>query len=275
MSVNKKMNKKCVGAATAAVKIQRVTFGAEGISVNVVSDNVITEQAFILRVNNNVLEYSLLCTPCAIDDLVYGFLFSENIVGCAEDIDIISRVPQENFINVFVKERVVQKNIRNQEGENAAAYWQKLYTQMVASENDLSVQGSLDKFYVKKIFNIINRLREKQTVFNQTGASHAALLFNRDGEELYFAEDVSRHNALDRVIGQCLRQRNIMLSDCALALSSRVNVELIAKAARAGIKLVAAISAPTSLAIAAANYWQITLCGFVRNDRMNIYTCYT
>lgn len=114
-------------------------------------------------------------------------------------------------------------------------------------------------------------LQSRQAVFNCTGGTHAAALFSADGALLASAEDLGRHNAMDKVIGQRLL-RGLPTAGCGALLSGRVSLELIIKAARAGIELVVAVSAPSSLAIDAANQLGITLCGFVRQGRMTAFT---
>ena len=114
-------------------------------------------------------------------------------------------------------------------------------------------------------------MQERQAVFNTTGGTHAAALFSREAALLASAEDLGRHNALDKVIGQCLLREQAM-TGCGVLLSGRVSLEMIVKAARAGIELVAAVSAPSSLAIEAADRLGITLCGFVRQGRLTAFT---
>ena len=115
------------------------------------------------------------------------------------------------------------------------------------------------------------RLRETQTVFEATGGVHAAGVFDAAGAMLATAEDIGRHNALDKAIGECLLAGRAT-GGCGVVLSGRVSFELVAKAARAGVEVILAVSGPTSLAVEAADRWNITLCGFVRGDRMNVYT---
>jgi len=114
-------------------------------------------------------------------------------------------------------------------------------------------------------------MRERQTIFGRTGGTHAAALFAADGRLLALAEDLGRHNALDKVIGHCLLQALPTRGGC-VTLSGRVSLEMITKAARAGIELVAAVSAPSSMAIDAAQQVGLTLCGFVRGDRLTAFT---
>ncbi|MFP3903915.1 MAG: formate dehydrogenase accessory sulfurtransferase FdhD [Armatimonadota bacterium] len=115
------------------------------------------------------------------------------------------------------------------------------------------------------------RLTAVQSIFPQTGGTHAAGLFGADGELAVFAEDVSRSNALDRVIGMAL-QEGLSLPRHGVALSGRVSSELVGKCARVGIGIIAAVSAPTSLAVTSAKEAGITLCGFVREGRATVFS---
>ena len=114
-------------------------------------------------------------------------------------------------------------------------------------------------------------MRTRQTIFGRTGGTHAAALFAPDGTLLALAEDLGRHNALDKVIGHCLLHAQ-STAGCCVALSGRVSLEMITKAARAGLELVSAVSAPSSMAIDAAQQVGITLCGFVRGDRLTAFS---
>jgi FdhD protein len=132
--------------------------------------------------------------------------------------------------------------------------------------------GKSKKLKREIIFNLVNQAKELQPLFNKTGGSHAVCWFNNAGELMQVAEDIGRHNALDKVLGNALLQDDNIHMDGFLFFSGRAGFEMLQKSARAGINLVVAIGAPSSLAIEMAEENDITLVGFTNHRSFNVYT---
>ena len=131
--------------------------------------------------------------------------------------------------------------------------------------------GSSLRLEGQELIELGARLRQAQPLFRKTGATHAAAVFDAAGEILTLAEDSGRHNALDKALGQRLLAGR-PTNGHGVIISGRISYELVLKSARAGLELVAGVSAPTALAVEAAALRNITLCGFVREDRATVYT---
>jgi formate dehydrogenase assembly factor FdhD len=208
-----------------------------------VTDQVAIEKDITLVVDG-IEKYTLLCTPQKIKQLAIGFLYSKGI------INDVSRIRNFLFKKDIIK---VTLNKKSSLAKNIKLCRKTLQI----TTNDL--------------FDIVHQLQTQQQIFAATGGVHAAGIFDINKKIIASAEDVARHNALDKVIGECLLNgRNI--KSCGAVLSSRITFEMVNKAARAGLEIIIAVSAPSSLAIKTAKKYNITLCGFVRNGTANIYT---
>lgn len=244
-------------------------------------DNVILEQLFIVQIEDGP-ELKFLCTPDDFEALIVGALFAEKLISKANEILELKIEDQEDVLArkcTYARVRVAQPPVGTQshkhtnENECASAqHAQQIHDDIaLVCGNVPPCAQKITQISPEKITEMVGRLHEMQQIFPLTGAAHGALLFDTNGETIAFAEDVGRHNAFDKVIGKCLLQSKNP-SDYCVALSSRVSFEMLSKAARAGIELIAAVSAPSSLAIQAADYWNITLCCFVRGTKFNVYT---
>lgn len=238
-----------------------------------VQDQVVIERVITIQVDGQVDRignYAVLCTPSDIKALVVGFLFAEGIIEDFADIIAISDYHSDSkviAVKVEAPAQIASKRnllVTSSCGLCGARNIENLLSAIPASDTTLS-------FAIAKLNSLVKKLHAKQIIFQQTGGTHAAGIFNSAGEIITFSEDIGRHNALDKAIGSCLLQ-NFDMHGCGVVLSSRVSFEMVAKAARAGIEMIVAVSAPSSLAIEAAKKWNITLCGFARGENANIYT---
>jgi len=220
-------------------------------------------------------------TPGNDAELATGFLFTEGIIKRLEDIIEINRgnafINPENNIVVNLGEQVqtdLLKLERNFYTTSSCGVCGKASIDAVRTTSEDHKQELGDHLRIEKeiLFGLPNSLREKQAVFQSTGGLHASALFDLDGNLVQAMEDVGRHNALDKLIGLCLAKGLLPLNKYILLLSGRASFELIQKAAMAHIKMVAAIGAPSSLAVQMAKEFDITLVGFLRNNTFNIYS---
>jgi FdhD protein len=234
-----------------------------------IKDNVIVEQPVTIMIDK-VGSFTVMCTPSDIEALAVGFTFSEGMINSIEEVVATYTKPElPNVIGVEIQDPTkvgVGRNliIASSCGMCGVRNIEKMFQNIPACESTLKVTNHL-------LIEIMQKLRKLQPVFDLTGGSHGAAIFNSSGEIIAFAEDIGRHNATDKAIGKCLLA-GLERRSCGLALSGRVSLEIVTKAARAGIELIAAVSAVSSYAVSAAEKWNITLCGFVRPDKMNVYT---
>ena len=190
-------------------------------------------------------------------------------------LEVKHAVNNENIVSVSLKDTVLpetSKMDRNFYTTSSCGVCGKASIEAVRVACD--IPDSYDKLRVPValVYQLPSLLRGQQEVFEHTGGLHACALFNLDGTLLLMREDVGRHNALDKLTGAALRQGLLPLDEHILLLSGRASFELVQKAAMAGIPVIAAVGAPSSLAVSLAEEFGITLIGFLRNNRFNIYS---
>lgn len=209
-----------------------------------------------------------------------GFLFSEGIITRATDITALGRpsdVDDSERGNVIAVElAALRKNAARKAGSDRSFYSSSSCgvcgKKTIAS---LAVHGPVCKSRLRVSRRVLadlpERLRAAQPTFALTGGVHASGLFTLDGALAVVREDVGRHNALDKVIGWALAAAKLPLSDHLLLVSGRVSYEIVQKAVVAELPLIAAVGAPSSLAVELAERFGITLVGFLRSSAMNVY----
>ncbi|MEO7158196.1 MAG: formate dehydrogenase accessory sulfurtransferase FdhD [Vicinamibacterales bacterium] len=255
-------------------------------------DTVAVEEPMEVRVNGSSFAV-IMRTPGADRDLAAGFLLAEDVIRGADEIGTIeycmssepSRLVgaedvadegRNNTINVTVTGDAVERlatrlGDRRQVMMTASCGLCGRRTIESLQARVASVRGAWT-VSADVIASLPDRLRSSQSVFDATGGLHAAGLFDRSGNLQLSAEDVGRHNAVDKIAGRTLLAGWHPLDSAILLVSGRTSFELVQKALLAGVPLIAAVSAPSSLAIDLAEQAGITLCGFLRGERFNIYT---
>ena len=213
-------------------------------------------------------------TPGDDEDLALGFLFTEGILASLDDIAIVKPCSGDNTIRVELEAGVAVDLDRLQ---------RHFYT---SSSCGVCGKTSLDALRVQGLTRLVENdglfsraqiiafpdlLRASQATFDETGGLHAAAAFDSQGELIVLREDVGRHNAVDKVIGVLLSEGRLPASDLGLMVSGRASFELLQKTLVAGMPLLAAVSAPSSLAVELAREFNVTLIGFLRGDNFNIY----
>lgn len=221
-------------------------------------------------------------TPGHDEDLVRGFLFNEQIIQGLNDIETIEsfgeKVGQYNIQNKILV------TLNNSKNVNISKIKRDFLTNSscgVCGKSSLDALEILKKEKTSKsnpklskevLINSPSMLRENQSEFAKTGGIHASGLFSSNGNLISLREDVGRHNALDKLIGNSLISKNLQPNDQFITCSGRLNFELVQKVLMTNIGLMIGVGAPTSLAIDLANKFDMTLVGFVKEDSFNVYT---
>ncbi|GAB2861269.1 formate dehydrogenase accessory sulfurtransferase FdhD [Lentzea nigeriaca] len=244
-------------------------------------DALAAEEPLELRVNGKSLAVTMR-TPGQDVELAHGFLLSEGVVGSAEDVSVArfcegtgpDGLNTYNVLDVALADGVPPPDTgveRNFYTTSSCGVCGKAALDAVKLKTRHSPALDPVRVTAEALTGFPDALRERQKVFESTGGLHAAGLFV-NGELLVVREDVGRHNAVDKVLGWAVLQNLVPLTGAVLMVSGRASFELVQKAAMAGIPVLAAVSAPSSLAVELAEEQGMTLIGFLRGDSMNVYT---
>jgi FdhD protein len=245
-------------------KVEVTRIKSDG-SAETLEDSVASDVAVCIFVDGEFYR-TLVASPGMLEELVAGHLYTEGVVASPADIAELSVRPDR--VDVSLRRPVDISEVtmgKNRLITTACAASQKIGLGSIKSVRRVE---DLDADMIHGAVAELNRL---STVFKETGGTHSALIFHGGDGVLAFAEDVGRHNALDKVIGRCLLD-GVDLSRCVLASSGRLAGEMVLKAAAAGIPVVCSVSAPLVSGIRVAEAAGIRLVGFVRGRRMNVYS---
>ena len=221
-------------------------------------------------------------TPGADFELAAGFLYGEGIVGSSEEILKISYCVDPE-VDAEQQYNIVNVELRGNKEYDLRSLERHFYTTSAcgvcgkASLEQLEIRGCPviprgPVVSAETITSLPDKLRETQNLFDSTGGLHAAALFDAEGNLVALREDVGRHNATDKLVGWALLEGKLPVSDHIVMVSGRSSFEILQKSLTAGAPIVCAISAPSSLAVDVAREFGMTLVGFLRGERFNVYT---
>jgi FdhD protein len=262
-----------MGARTARRRVFRVTVnGTEEQR----ADLLAAEEPLEIRVDGEPLTVTMR-TPGDDIDLAAGFLYTEGLLASLADVHEI-RMCDENVAAVSTRPGAGSGTAgigtagRKFVTTSACGVCGKDSIEAIRVRSRFDVSADQARVSPATLAELPGRLRDAQRVFASTGGLHAAGLFTADGELLVLREDVGRHNAVDKVAGWALRSGRLPLAGCVLVVSGRASFELAQKAVMIGAPVLAAVSAPSSLAASLAEETGLTLVGFLRGSTMNVYS---
>ncbi len=234
------------------------------------TEDIITKELPLTIILNNKELVTLLCSPVNLKYLAIGFLFSEGLLKSKDEIKKIIVDDRTGVVRVetaddkgFINELVSKRLITSGCGRGASFY------RMADVQGQAKIQSQL-RISAHEVFDLVNKFQHRSQVYRATGGVHSAALCNTKGI-LTFNEDIGRHNAIDKVFGECILT-DIPTDDCMIITSGRITSEILLKVAKRKIPIIISISAPTNLGVRSADDLGITLIGFVRGKRMNVYT---
>ncbi|MEE3083791.1 MAG: formate dehydrogenase accessory sulfurtransferase FdhD [Candidatus Thermoplasmatota archaeon] len=253
---------------TAELAAQRFT-SSRRIAI---SDAVAIEEPLQILING--VQFAItMRTPGDDEALVYGLLLSEGIIRNRDDISSLNQ--EENEISVTLEEEVSwsqEEHARSFSRTSSCGVCGRASLESMMETDPPETHHSIPMLTVLQIDGLGDALNQAQIDFEATGGMHAVARFDENANFIDAAEDVGRHNALDKVIGRAVLRKENPLSKQILMLSGRVSFEMVQKAVMAGIPIISAIGAPTTLAVDLARQHGLTLIGFARENRFNVYS---
>ncbi|MFT4262900.1 MAG: formate dehydrogenase accessory sulfurtransferase FdhD [Nocardioides sp.] len=266
-------------------RVTRITLGEAGAggAARVREDHLAAEEPLEIRVGGRPLAVTMR-TPGHDIELAAGFLVSEGVVHRRDEVAtarycagaVVDDVNTYNVLDVVLAPGVTLPDFgleRSVYTSSSCGVCGKASIDAVRTRSAYDVAGDSLSVDAATLLALPDRLREGQEIFERTGGLHAAGLFDAaTGELLALREDVGRHNAVDKVVGWALEAGRLPLRGTVLMVSGRASFELVQKASMAGIPVLAAVSAPSSLAVELADELGLTLAGFVRGDSLSVYS---
>ncbi len=247
-------------------------------------DAVVTEEPLQLLLNGDPLSV-VMRTPGEDIELALGLMYAEGIARSLDDIqtvrisaesgetapaiDVDASIVESNQVDIHLRSAPRRKPERSMLSSSACGVCGAVLIEDL--RRDLAPLAEGPSVDAKLLPQLVERLRSGQGVFERTGGLHAAGLFTATGDPLCMREDIGRHNAVDKVVGRMLLEGRVPLAGSILVVSGRAGYEIVQKSITAGIPILAAVGAPSSLAVALSREFHQTLVGFLRGERFNVY----
>ncbi|MCL2752791.1 MAG: formate dehydrogenase accessory sulfurtransferase FdhD [Defluviitaleaceae bacterium] len=245
-------------------KINIVRYDSEGHREQ---EDIIVRELRANLIINGELYLSMMCLPEHFEELAVGFMFSEGLIKSYEDIKNINATCTGNIF-VFTNEPI---RVSKTEGRVVTSGCANGTVNLsFLNEKNLQQLESDITFSYDTIVEMMQKFSKQSPIFIETGAVHSAALLFKDGTEIFF-EDIGRHNAVDKLVGTALMKK-LPISEGVLLISGRISSEIALKTSRLGIPVLVSQSAPTSMSVAIAEKVNLTLVGFARGRRFNVYT---
>lgn len=258
-------------AMSQPVEVLRIN-GSQAVTA---VDRLAREAALEVRLGDAPFSV-IMRTPGDDAALALGFLFTESVVSSPDDVLRVTSHPEDDSVTVELAPALAARLPALLAGRRQVTTTSSCGMCGRPSRDSIDVDRTVMtadwKLPADMLTALPGRLRAAQAVFDETGGLHAAALFDLEGRLEDVAEDVGRHNAVDKLIGRRLREGRLPLVDRILFVSGRSSFEIVQKAWMAGVSMIGAVSAPSSLAVSLAERAGITLLGFVRGDRANVYS---
>ena len=222
---------------------------------------------------NSAYNFVIWCSPSQFKELAVGYLIAEDILRSVDEIKSVSVVEKENSCEIALKEDVnLDERLKNSRRSTRIIPLIKTSTSPYQHDDKIPMVKSTLKVKAQTILDAIKLMNTKATGFKETGGLHDSGIFKTDGSMIALSEDVGRHNTVDKVIGQASLDR-VNFGECFMVITGRVPGDMIYKAAKVGLPVVASVAAVLNSGIDSAKKANIALVGFVRENRMNVYTC--
>ncbi len=228
-----------------------------------VEGGLIVESPVMLFVNGE-LWLTFMCTPNSLEALAVGFLYNEGVIDSLDQVADIHICDRGDIVDIWLGHNVEKPKDWKRTSGCTGGY---TAIDLLSIHPEFNNGMSLESRYVR---NLVGRLFESQSLYNKAGGVHTSVLTDGDLVTVT-AEDVGRHNSLDKIAGKCLLE-NITVSKKIILTTGRISSDMLQKSARIGAPIVISRTSPTSMSVDLAEKWGITLIGYARRDRFNLYT---